>query len=344
MEKSDGRKLGRSTLAEIRIRAVKSVLKGESPEVVIKSLGMDRSNIYNWLNIHKKHGFDGLKEKKAPGKEPSLNKRQLNWIFNRIKNKSPLQLQFPFALWTRDMVRQLIERQYGINLSLATVGRILAKMGFSFQKPTYRAYQQDETLVKQWLSKEYPQITRMAKKTGAEVFFGDEAAVRSDYHSGKTWGIKGYTPVVKSTGARFGLTAVSAISPRGTMHFMTVEGRYNADGFIQFVSRLIYNRKKPVFLIVDGHPIHKSRKLKKYVSELNGKLRIFYLPPYSPELNPDELVWNNLKNKMGRTYVAGPHQMKSKVIGFLRSLQKTPAKIINFFKEQNVEYAFNYVD
>lgn len=343
MVQKDARKLGRSTLAEIRTRAVERVLEGESPEVVIKSLGMDRTNIYNWLKTYKKHGFEGLKEKKAPGKEPILKKQQLNWVFNRVKNKNPLQLKFPFALWTRDMVKQMIERKYGISLSLATVGRVLAKLGFSFQKPTYRAYQQDENLVEQWLKKEYPKIKRAAKKAGAEVFFGDEAAVRSDYHSGKTWAFKGNTPVIRNTGARFGLTVVSAINPKGTMHFMTVEGRYNADGFIEFVGRLIYNRKNPVYLIIDGHPIHKSRKLKKYVYALDGKLKIFYLPPYSPELNPDELVWNDLKNKVGRTYISGPDQMKSKVIGFLRSLQRSPDKIISFFKEKNVKYAFNYV-
>ncbi len=147
----------------------------------------------------------------------------------------------------------------------------------------------------------------MALKEAATIYFGDEAAMRSDYHSGTTWAPRGKTPVVESTGARFSINMISAITGKGHMRFMTIEGLLNADKFIGFLERLIYNSEKPIYLIVDGHPVHKASKVKKFVDSTKGRLKLFYLPPYSPELNPDELVWNHVKNhRIGRKQIKGP--------------------------------------
>lgn len=335
----DGRRLDHKTREKIRIRAVKLVEKGQSPEQVIKALGFHRSCIYEWLAKYREGGVKALQTKSITGRPKKINGHQLKKIYDIVTSKNPLQLKFEFALWTRDMIRDLIWSQFGVKLSLVSVGRLLKKMGLSPQKPLHRAYQQDPDLVQQWLEVEFPKIKALARKFGADIFFGDEASVRSDFHSGTTWAPKGQTPVVKTTGARFSVNMISAISPRGLLRFMTIDGRFNAKIFIEFLKRLIHNTEKPIFLIVDGHPTHKAKKVKEFIESTEGKLRLFILPPYSPELNPDELVWNNLKShRIGRKMITGPNDLKNKVISSLRSLQKTPSKIVGFFHEKHVRY------
>lgn len=339
MNITDGRKLKHEVLEAIRIRAVKRVEDGESPEVVIKALGMTRGCIYKWIAKYREGGIETLKAKPLNGRPLKLNGRQLQWIFKTVTTKNPLQLKFPYALWTREMVKELIENKYGITISIVSVGRLLKKLGLSCQKPLMRAFQQDPVVVQEWVEREYPKIRKLAKKENAEIYFEDEAGVRSDYHTGTTWAIKGNTPIIRSTGSRFGLNMISAISAKGAMRFMTHSGRVNATVFCEFLKRLIHNAKKKIFLILDGHPVHRSTKVKKFVESTCGRLRIFYLPPYSPELNPDELVWNNVKSRLGRSSIKGPDDLEMKVRGHLRSLQRSPEKICAFFQEPNVRYA-----
>ena len=335
----DGRRLDHKTRENIRIRAVKLVEQGYSPEQVVKALGFHRSCIYEWLAKYREGGIHALKTKPLSGRPKKLSGRQIKIIYDIVTLKNPLQLKFEFALWNRDMIRELIWRQFRVKMSLVSIGRLLKKLGLSPQKPLHRAYQQDPERVQQWLDSEYPKIKALARKVGAEIYFGDEASVRSDYHRGTTWAIKGQTPVVKTTGARFSVNMISAISPRGALRFMTIDGRLNADKFIEFLKRLIHNAKKPVFLIVDGHPAHKAGKVKNFIDNTGEKLHLFLLPPYSPELNPSELVWNNLKNhRIGRQMITGPDDLRRKVISGLRKLQKVPTKIIGFFHEKHVRY------
>ena len=237
------------------------------------------------------------------------------------------------------MVRELIRERFGVRLSEVSVGRLLRKLGLSPQKPLRRAYEQDPERVQTWLAEDFPTIQALAKKKRATVYFSDEAGVRSDFHSGTTWAVKGKTPIVEATGQRYGMNIISAISPRGDMRFMTVEGRMNAGKFIEFLKRLLHNAKRPVFLIVDGHPSHRARKVFEFVRKTKGKLRLFFLPPYSPELNPDEWVWNHLKNHgVGKRIVRSREDLKRVVLGHLRFMQKTPDLVRAFFHEPNVRY------
>lgn len=339
MKTLDGRKLNHEALEAIRIRAVLQVERGESPETVIKSLGMDRSCIYKWIAKYREGGLDALKAKKLLGRPLTLNGPQLRWIYKTITSKNPVQLQFPYALWTREMVRELIENKYGIKISAVSVGRLLKKLGLSCQKPLMRAFQQDPVVTQEWVDKVYPEIKKEAKKEKAEIFFGDEAGVRSDYHGGTTWGVKGQTPIIRTTGARFSLNMLSAVSAKGGMRFMTHKGKVNSAVFCDFLNRLMHNAKNKIFLILDGHPVHKSLKVKKFIESTGGRLRIHYLPSYSPELNPDEQVWNNVKGKIGRSTIKGPDDLDKKVRGHLISLQRNPEKIRMFFQEPNVRYA-----
>lgn len=339
MKELDGRKLDHKTLEELRIRAVKRVEAGESPEAVIKALGFSRSCIYDWIAKYREGGIDGLRAKPLEGRPARLNGEHINKLYQIITTKNPSQLSFEFALWTRAMVRELIRRDFNIKLSDVSVGRLLRKMGLSPQKPLHRAYQRDEEKVKAWMDKGYPEIKKLAKKEGATIYFGDEASVRSDFHSGTTWAPVGKTPVIETTGARFSLNLVSAVSAKGQMRFMTFEGRMNADKFVEFLERLTYKADTPIFLILDGHPVHKSRIVREYVEATKGQIRLFILPPYSPHLNPDEWVWNWLKNhKLGKIFVSGPDQFKQSVRRFMQQLQKLPKIVQGFFQDPNLSY------
>ena len=254
--------------------------------------------------------------------------------------KNPLQLKFEFALWTRRMIQVLIHKKFQIKLSLPSIGRLLAQLGLTCQKPLFRAQEQDGALLKKWLIKEYPKIKALAKQEKAEIFFEDEAGVRSDFHSGRTWAPKGQTPVIRATGKRFGFNIISAVSPKGNMRFQIVKGKVNSDRFCDFLKRLMYKATRPIFLIVDGHPVHKSKRVKSLMESFKGKLRMFYLPPYSPEVNPDEQVWNDLKNNMlGRSIINTAQEMLDKSVSHLRSLQRSPERIKSFFQMPETKYA-----
>lgn len=340
MENFDGRKLSHSAREAIRIRAVQRILDGESPEVIAKTLGYHRSAVYQWLSRYKADGIDGLKYQKIPGKQPTLSKAQKQKIFDIVTSKNPLQLKFAFALWTRAMVKDLILDQFAVSLSEVSVGRLLHELGLTPQRPLRRAYQQNPERVAFWLQEEYPAIQKEAKAVGATIYFGDEAGVRSDYHSGTTWAPKGQTPVIRTTGARHSLNLISAVSAKGSMRFMTVNGKMTTDRFIEFLERLLKNQSTPVFLIVDGHPVHRSARVRAFVEATDGRLKLFHLPAYSPELNPDEQVWNQLKHhRIGKMFIKSLDDMVEKVGSALRSIQRTPALIRSFFQHRECRYA-----
>lgn len=337
---NDARKLDHRTLEAIRIRAVEQVQGGQSPEVVIGALGFSRSCIYEWLSRYRSGGWHALRAVPLNGRPRKISGPQIKWIYNTVTLKNPLQLKFEFALWTRGMIRILIKEKFGIQLSLASVGRLLAQLGLTCQKPLMRAFQQNPSLVEKWLKEEYPAIRAKAKRIGAEIFFADEAGVRSDFHSGRTWAPRGKTPVVRVTGARFGFNLVSAVSPKGQMRFMVVQGKVNAAKFCEFLRRLVFKAERPIFLILDGHPVHRSAKVRNFVQPLRNKLEVFFLPPYSPELNPDESVWNELKNNgIGRMAITGPDDMKRKVVDYLKRMQRAPELIRSFFQASETKYA-----
>jgi transposase len=339
MNEYDGRKIDRKALEAIRIRAVKRVEDGESPEVVIKALGFTRSLIYEWIAKYREGGIDALRRRKAPGKMPKLQGHQLQKIYRLVVGVDPRQLKFEFALWTRSMVQELIRREFRVKMSEVSVGRLLKKLGLSPQRPTHRALQRDELSVFKWMAEDFPAIRKLANERNAEIFFGDESSVRSDYHSGTTWAPVGKTPVVKTTGSRHKVNLISAISPRGAMRFMATEGSVTSAVFIDFLKCLLHKANRPVFLIVDNHSVHRSQEVHKFVKSTKGKLQLFFLPPYSPELNPDEHVWNYLKNhKIGRQSTKNGFELSKRVESIMFSLQKLPEKIKSFFRHPWTKY------
>jgi transposase len=337
---NDGRKLDHKTLEELRLRAVRQIREeGAHPDDVAAVLGLNRSTVYGWLAKYREGGEVALRARPVPGRPPKLSGSQIARLYELIVGRDPRQLSFAFALWTREMVRQVIRREFGVALSVVSVGRLLRTMGLSPQRPLYRAYQQNPEAVARWKDEEFPAIRAAAKAEGATIYFADEAGVRSDYHSGTTWAPVGRTPVVAATGARFSVNMLSAVSAQGALRFMVHEGTVTAAVFIDFCKRLMHDADGPVYLVVDGHPVHRAKATTEFVASTDGHLKRFFLPGYSPELNPDEWVWKNVKHdRIGKTGVTSQDDLKSKVISALRRLQKLPALVRGFFKDPHLSY------
>jgi len=336
--KTDGRRLSHEVSEYIRIQAVKRVIKGgESPEKVIASFGLNASNIYKWLRKHKKGGLTALQSTKGGGKPSKVSdeecKKLQKWLI-----KDPRQLNFDFGLWTLQMIQELIKIKFEKEVGLSTVKRVMERIGYTPQRPIFRAYQQNKDKVEKYLKEEYPEIEREAKCEGRIIFFSDEAGFRSDAHGGTTWAKKGQTPIVKATGARFGTNCISAVSKRGDLRFMLYEGSFVQQTFITFLERLMTTTDRPITIVVDGHPVHHGKGVKSFVESTNGKIKLYFLPPYSPELNPDELVWNNTKSNVKRKLANGPQQFISVISSYLHSIQKRPSLIQSLFSHPSLAY------
>jgi len=339
VRENDGRKLDHHTLEQMRLRAVNAVESGVHPEDVAASLGMARGTVYGWLSRYREGGRDALKARPVPGRPPKLTGAQMRTLYTMIVGADPRQYAFEFALWTRDTVRSLIRREFNVALSAVSVGRLLRTLGLSPQRPLWRAWQADPEAVQRWREEDFPAIRKQAKAEGATIYFADEAGIRSDYHAGTTWAPVGQTPVVKATGARHSLNMISAVTAQGLLRFATYTGSFTGARFIEFCRKLMADTEGPVYLVVDGHPTHRSKLVKEFVASTDGALKLFVLPAYSPQLNPDEWVWKNVKHdRVGRTSVTGPDEFKSKIIGALRRLQKLPHIVRAFFADPDLRY------
>ncbi|SDP81292.1 IS630 family transposase [Desulforhopalus singaporensis] len=301
MNDSDGRKIDRKALEVIRIRAVQRVEAGESPETVIKALGFSRTLIYEWLAKYREGGLDALRSRKAPGKMPKLNAQQINRVYRLVVGTDPRELKFEFALWTRSMVRDLIEREFNVTMSDVSVGRLLKKFGLRPQRFKHRTIQRDELSVSRWMAEDYRKIRKLASENNAEIYFSDKLSASSDCYSGATWALKGKTPAVKTTETPLGVNLISAFRGRGALRFMVTEELVTASVFIEFLQRLIHNSSRLIFLIVDNDAVNCSREVSEFVRDSDVRLKLFFLPPYSAEFNPDEHIRNSLRNhKIGR--------------------------------------------
>jgi len=242
-------------------------------------------------------------------------------------------------LWTRDMIRVLIEREFGVRYTPQGVGALLRRLGFSPQRPLVRAYEQDAERVERWKTQEYPAIRALATQQGATILFEDEAGVRTDYHAGTTWASIGRTPVVKGTGRRVSLNMISAVTPQGKLYFSFLDGAGNSVNFIAFCERLLADIEGKISLIVDGHSSHTSKATKKFVADQNGRLSLFFLPPYSPMLNPDEWVWKNVKHdNVGRLAARTKEEMRNGINKTVARLHENANIILGFFRDPDLAY------
>lgn len=284
-------------------------------------------------------GLKALAAKPATGRPRTLTAAQERQVFRWINGKSPRQYGFDFGLWTRQIARELIEQRFAVQLSLASVGALLARVGLTPQKPLQRAYQRDPEAITRWQRETYPAIARQAKRDKAEIYFWDESGFRADAVQGTTWGAKGQTPVVSVPGQRQGISAASAVSAKGAFWFATYAGGLNGTLFVTLLRRMMRGRRKPLHLIVDGLPAHKTRAVRDYVDELGGKLTLHFLPGYAPDLNPDELVWSYAKRTgNARRPLRKGERLEERVAAQLAEIGKRPALVRSFFRHPSVAY------
>jgi transposase len=330
---------GRRAAFEERLSACEALASGISADTVAQVLGVSRSSVFAWWNTYRLQGAEALVTKPTPGPRPRLDDGQLARLRGIIAGRNPQQLDFGPALWTREIIRELISRLFGVQLSLASVGSVLAKLGLSPQRPLYKAYEQDPQKVAEWKDTTFPQIQARAKREGAAIFFADESSVRTDYHAGTTWAPVGRTPVVPATGKRRSISMVSAVSPRGELHFEIQEQGIRAEDFLAFCQKLLSGAGRPVFLILDNSQVHHAKILKEYARHSNGRLTLFFLPPYSPELNPDEWVWKNVKHdNLGRAAAKSTGDLAKFARVALSRLSQAPDKIRAFFRDPLLRY------
>lgn len=345
MELGDARKLTQEAQESLRLRAVKAVVKDKKSCIeVAKVLGVARGTVSRWVSVYKKEGSKASLLKKKRGRRSEdmirLKPHQCATIVTLIRDRCPDQLKLPFALWTREAVGLLIQERFGIRLALNTVGLYLKKWGFTAQKPLRRAYQRQDSAVKHWLETTYPEISTRAKGEKAEIHWGDEAGFRSDHQTGTTYGLKGETPVIQCTAKRFKTNMISTITNRGTLRFMIFDGTFNADVFIDFLKRLISKSKVKIFLILDNHKVHHAYKVQDWIEANKDKIELFFLPPYCPELNPDELLNQDVKsNAVGRKRAKTLSDLKRNLRGYLFGTQKAPHIVRSYFKKKEVNYA-----
>jgi transposase len=344
MENRDARSLPPAAQEEKRRIAVHAVLnRGMSNSEAADLVGVTPQAVRNWLKTHAKGGTSALAARKRgrrQGEKRRCSPEQATVIAELVRDRCPDQLKLPFYLWTRAAVAKLVEEHFGIVISEKTAGRYLKEWGFTPQKPARRAYQQDPEAVERWLTEEYPAIQAEAKREGAQIQWLDESGMRSDHTVGTSYSPRGKTPVVKVTGKRFGCSMISAVTNQGKLAFMIYRERFTSQVLIRFMRRLLRQNTGKIFLVIDNHPVHRSKAVKQWVEERSERLKVYYLPGYSPELNPDELINQDVKsNAVGRNRVRDVKQLVANVRAFLKGRKRQPDLVRRYFLGQHVKYA-----
>lgn len=341
MELKDARHLTADAQEALRYRVVNAIENGMSKSEAARVFSVSRTAIHNWTKAVNEQGEKALKSKKRGRRSASrLAAHQAATTVRLILHNCPDQLGLPSALWTRDAVGQLLEQRYGICVSVWTVGRYLKRWGMTPQKPLRRAYEQDPKAVKRWLEVEYPAIVKLAKQEGAQIHWGDQLGVRADDQTGRSYGKRGQTPVVAGTGQRFGFNLISTLTNQGQLSFQLFEENFTGKVMVEFLGRLLKQIPEKVFLIVDRHPVHLSAKVQEWLEERSEEIRMFLLPSYSPQLNPDELLNHDIKaNAVGRKRARTKQEMMENVRQYLCRRQNQPEVVKKFFREKHVAYA-----
>ncbi len=329
--------------SELRDRILLAIRSGMQQADAARNFGVADRSIRRWISNIRAHCSEQYVQG-VRGRPPTvgakLDAKQAAKVKKAVIGKLPDQLKLPFYLWTRHAVGMLIERQTGVKVSLATVGNYLAAWGLTPQKPVRRAYERDDAQIAQWLQTDYPQIAAQAKKDKAAIYWADQSGLRSDDVRGRSFALKGQTPEIHATGKRFGLNMMSALSNRGQLVFQIFQKRFVSELFIDFARRLIKQAKgKKVVLIVDRHAVHTSKIVARWVQTKAAVLSMHFLPRYAPELNPDELLNNDVKWHIGNVRPENVAQLDQELSSHLHRRQKQPQVIRNFFQGKHVRYA-----
>ena len=331
--------------AALRNRAVQAVLGGMTQAEAARVFGVHRNAVNRWIRRYREGGFPGLAEQRRGrrrGEQPALSERQQQELIALVRDSTPDQLGLAGFLWTRDAVAELLAQRYGVWLARTTVGGYLRGWGFSPQRPQHRALEQNPVAVARWLATEFPAICVQARREGGVVLWLDEMGVRSDAAAGRSWAPVGRTPVIKRTGKRFRVNMISAISNQGLLRFRLFTGSFTGAVFIDFLRRLLRDcGGRKVHLIVDGHPVHRAKLVSAWVGRHAERIELHFLPGYSPELNPVELLNHDVKaNAAGRRRrPRSAGELREELHGYLRRRQRQPQVLVRFFDHPTTRYA-----
>lgn len=341
--RTSAKRLGQEAQYQIRKNIVRLLKTGKTGKEIAKLLDVSEGHVSGVKKAYNKGGIAMIKPQKRGrrlGAKRTLTSEQEKEIQRIIVDKTPEQLKFKECMWTRSNIRTLILQKYKIDMPLSTLGYYLSRWGFSVQRPVKRAYKQDEEKVKNWVEAEFPGISERAKEENAEIFFGDETGIQntSDYVRG--YAPIGKTPVVKTESKHIKINMLSALSNRGKLRFMLYKDNMNSDKLIDFMRRLVHDSSKKVFLVLDNLRVHHSKKVTEWLEKHKDDIEVFYLPPYAPEYNPDELLNSDLKRGIGkRPSPRSAEELEHNVRSHLKSVQLRPEKIKGFFGSKTTAYA-----
>ena len=341
--KANALSMGSKGQHELRKTIIRMLKDGKSGKQIAKDLGVSEGHVSNVKKLYATGGASALKPAKRgrpAGRNAILTQKQEREIQRIIVDKTPEQLRFKECMWTRNNIRQLIREKYDIDIKLSTLGYYLARWGFTVQRPVKRAYKQDEKKIDAWLNKEFPGITERAEKEDAEIFFGDETNIQNTANYARGYAPKGKTPVIHTEAQKLKIEMLSAISKRGKLHFLLYKDSMNSKKLIDFMTRLIADSKKKVFLILDNLRVHHSKAVAEWLEDHKNQIELFFLPPYAPEYNPDELLNSDIKRNAGaKQSPRSQDELEANVQGRLAYLSATPDHIASFFHSPLTCYA-----
>jgi transposase len=343
MKHVDMRKLPAAAQEERRRQVIGLRQAGMTYAAIAGQVGLTPTGAFDICKRYAERGEAGL-ETGPRGPEPGhgrfLDAGQEAQARDLIRRHTPDELGLPFALWSRPAVRELIWSRFGVRLAVRTMGTYLARWGYTAQKPLRRAYEQDPAAVRRWRRRDYPAIAARARAEGGAIFWGDETGLRSDDVRGRSYAPRGRTPEVRVNHRRANLGLISAVTNKGELRWMVLDGAITAPDLIRFLTRLVRDAGRKVFLILDRLPVHRSAKVRDWLTGREADIEVFHLPGYSPELNPDEGVDGDLKGAVTRRAPARTKaQLRRAVVGHMRSLSKRPDRVRSFFGHRTFRYA-----
>jgi len=341
----DARKITTQQQQEKRDIAIKLLDKNLAIKEIAQIVGVHQSRIYDWRSKYKKDGKKAIKIAKrgrSKGANKTLSNEQEEKIIRKLIDTKPEQLQFRFALWTREAVRHLINNLFSIDMPISTVGRYLKKWQFTSKKPIKRAYERKDEKTIQWLKKDYPRIRRMANNDNADIWWGDETACVS-----LPTNLKGYAPIgskkkpiLTHPAKKFKINMISAITNTGKTMFSLYDESINVDRFIDFLQKVIDSSDKKVYMIVDNLRVHHANLVKDWIKENEKKIALFYLPAYSPDYNPDEYLNQDYKRNANKNNIPKTKkQLERNTLNYMNNIVENQEKVANFFKHNKIRYA-----
>lgn len=338
---SDARKIPDEVMNYIRRIAVSAIEeKGFSPELVAKLFGIDRTSIYDWLRKYRHEGEAALDTGKAPGAYWVMTPEIDQWLKATILNTTPADHGYDTVLWTLEIIVNLLKERFNLWVSDATVRIHLHQLGLSCQKPCYQALEQDQERVKKFVNEEFKDIQKLAQELGADIAFEDESWVQGNTRSGRTWGLVGQSPPVKVCDDRGGFHVLSMVTASGELIFEVTTAKLVSAVFTQFLEHVLSGRTRPLFVITDNGSFHTSNAVKRFIADHQEKIRLFFFPPHSPQLNPDEQVWNEIKNRqLEKQPIKNRVDFERRVYSALVKLQAFKERIKSFFKLPYTQYA-----